>query len=134
LIRYSVRNAGGHAVVFRDYPDLYHFRVFSSEGEEIDPEMYSEALSNHGLQPMLLASAAATPVHELNLACMEYHPVTFRVRYANDYSCQMAFQLPVRGYYFVTVQHIPVRWPGRNEPEFFPSRADTVLLYYDPRL
>jgi hypothetical protein len=134
LIRYSVRNLGDDVAELRDFPDFYQFRVFHGNGEEVDPDTYSEQLSNHGLLPMLLAPGASTPVHEVNLACMEYHPHTFRVRYASDYSCQMGFRLVSPGYYFVIVQHIPVAWPEMNGQEFLSSRADTVLFYYEPRL
>ncbi len=135
LVRYSLQNAGPVAQRFRDVPGFYFFNLLDPDGHRQLPVANSEVMGSGGVNTVLLEPGESGEEHVINLACMEYHPLTFTPQFRNTtpYGCMLQYRLHKAGTYTVIGQRIP---PGPM-PEYgvkgeLPSTADTVRFEYRP--
>jgi hypothetical protein len=135
LIRYHLLNAGDSVQHYRDVPDFYYFNLIDPDGRRQRPVANSEVLGSGGAKSVVLSPGQAGEEHVVNLACMEYHPLSFTPQFHDNaaYGCMLEYRLHKSGTYKVIGQRIPPGpMPEYNFPGELPSIADTIEFEFRP--
>jgi hypothetical protein len=135
LIHYHLVNAGDSIQRYRDIPEFYYFNIIDPDGHRVRPVANSEMLGAGIVDSVSLAPGQSGAEHVVNLACMEYHPLTFtpRFRRTEPEGCMLEYRLRKAGRYMVIGQRIPPGpMPEYNYVGAPPSQADTIEIEYRP--